>query len=236
VIGEIRKGDTVAVERDRSIGGVLLETLKSPEGWYFGQQYPVIYSPGWIEEAPLRPPAQADQGIFLDAQPREIPAIQGLKNSISTLYPAIQLMDPEVESWRARLTTSEMFIFLGHGKSHGLVYADNQLLKAQDFPPESLAHLQVAALIACSTGSTGDSLFRANDLVHGFLAGGTPNVIASNWDVDSKATAELMATFFHSLRNGGTAAAAMFEARKSIFARYSQPYYWAAFSVTGKAN
>ncbi|PYP87504.1 MAG: hypothetical protein DMG65_17160 [Candidatus Angelobacter sp. Gp1-AA117] len=236
-IAVLQQNNTVAVELDPAINGVFLETLKSPEGWYFGQKYPVIYSPGWVQESVLRPFGKADQGVFLNAQPRDIPEMQGLEKTVTGLYPAIESLDPsDLEAWHRRLATSQMLIFFGHGKAQGLIYAGNQVLRAQDFPPDSLAHLQIAALIACSTGSAGQGLIHTDDLVHAFLAGGTPNVVASNWDVDSRATGQLIAVFLHSLKAGKTPANAMYEARKSIFIAYAEPYYWAAFSVVGKAN
>ncbi len=40
------ESQAVIVELDRSAYNLSMEALTSPAGWYFGEKYPVVYSPG----------------------------------------------------------------------------------------------------------------------------------------------------------------------------------------------
>ncbi len=73
-------------------------------------------------------------------------------------------------------------------------------------------------------------------LTRGFFYAGAPRVVASLWRVDDRATARLMARFYHGLwGEGQTAAAALRQARLGLAAehRYRDPYYWGAFILQG---
>jgi CHAT domain-containing protein len=82
---------------------------------------------------------------------------------------------------------------------------------------------------------TGETLgpFNPRSLVRAFLVGGAEEVVASRWNVDGAATAELMRAFYHGLADGKPAAEALAEAQRALLYRPSmrRPYYWAAFSI-----
>ncbi len=73
-------------------------------------------------------------------------------------------------------------------------------------------------------------------LTHGFLYAGAQGVMASLWQVQDRATAELMRHFYRALlADGRSPAAALRSAQLAISAerRWRHPYYWAAFVVEG---
>jgi CHAT domain-containing protein len=73
-------------------------------------------------------------------------------------------------------------------------------------------------------------------LARGFMFAGVPRVVVSLWDVDDRATAELMKRFYELLlRDGRTPAAALREAQIAMAksAEWSAPYYWAGFVLQG---
>ena len=73
-------------------------------------------------------------------------------------------------------------------------------------------------------------------LTRGFLAAGAPRVVASLWNVDDRATAELMKRFYQGvLGRKLTPAAALREAQLQVAAdpRWRAPYYWAGFGLQG---
>ena len=73
-------------------------------------------------------------------------------------------------------------------------------------------------------------------LTRGFMYAGSPQVLASLWSVRDRAVAELMRRFYESLlRHHLTPAAALRSAQLSMLqdARWSDPYYWAAFVLQG---
>ena len=72
-------------------------------------------------------------------------------------------------------------------------------------------------------------------LTRGFMYAGARRVVATLWQVEDRATAELMGAFYRALFEGATPAAALAEARASLRAsrRYRHPYYWSAFTLHG---
>jgi hypothetical protein len=58
-------------------------------------------------------------------------------------------------------------------------------------------------------------------------------VIASLWNVDDAATQLLMERFYTHLRGGMGKAQALQQAQREVRAKYPNPYYWAAFVLTG---
>jgi CHAT domain-containing protein len=73
-------------------------------------------------------------------------------------------------------------------------------------------------------------------LTRGFMYAGSPQVIASLWSVDDRATAEFMTRFYEALLKRrltveGALRAAQLAMQKEP--RWAQPYYWAAFTVQG---
>jgi CHAT domain-containing protein/Tfp pilus assembly protein PilF len=73
-------------------------------------------------------------------------------------------------------------------------------------------------------------------LTGGFLSSGASRVLVSLWQVDDRATARLMDSFYHHLLERGLPpAAALQQAQLSLLAdeRWSSPYYWAGFVLQG---
>lgn len=76
-------------------------------------------------------------------------------------------------------------------------------------------------------------------LARGFLFAGAKKVLASQWEVDDRATGELMMRFYEGLlRLRLPAAAALRRAQLSLRAdpRWKEPYYWAGFRLAGDWN
>jgi CHAT domain-containing protein len=237
----------ISVELDRSLSGLPIEALRSPEGWYLGEKYPIVQSPGVQYEGLLREPvnlSSSAQFLLADAAEKSfLPGHDLERSTIQKLFSKKTVLGPEADgaAIMAPLAESSIFGFIGHGEPHGtgtgLRINPRLLLQAEDFSAHSLQHLQIAVLAACSTGSGGDdSLLDNRNLVHAFLAGGVPSVVASRWNVDAEATAILMSNFYSGYAGHQSAPDALFSARNQLLKSYSHPYYWAGFSVTGKVN
>jgi CHAT domain-containing protein len=154
------------------------------------------------------------------------------------------MIDPTKVRWsetKSRLASSQIFHYMGHGKREGsgtsLDYDGKQLLRTQDFGPEILKGTQIVVLAACS-GATGreNGLADPNNLVRAFLAAGVPSVIASHWDVDSASTSQLMVSFYQHLAKKESVALAMYNARVELLRTKAHPYFWAGFTVSGRAS
>jgi CHAT domain-containing protein len=95
----------------------------------------------------------------------------------------------------------------------------------------------MVVLAACS-GAAGreNGLADTNNMVRAFLNAGVPAVIASHWNVDSTSTSQLMISFYQHLSKGETAAQAMYNARIEVLQARAHPYFWAGFTLTGRAS
>ncbi len=97
---------------------------------------------------------------------------------------------------------------------------------------------ELVVLSACETGLgkeiKGEGLV---GLTQGFMYAGARRVVVSLWNVNDKATAELMARFYRGmLRENKTPAAALrlAQTEMSLQKQWKSPYYWAAFVLQGE--
>lgn len=95
-------------------------------------------------------------------------------------------------------------------------------------------HAKLVVLSACETGL--GSLSKGDELVglqRAFLYAGTPAVVTTLWQVDDRASYELMRAFYHRLDELGPAGA-LRAAQRGLMLDTPHPYFWAGFSVTGR--
>ncbi len=93
-------------------------------------------------------------------------------------------------------------------------------------------------LSACQTGLgkevKGEGLV---GLTRGFMHAGAARVVVSLWNVNDKATADLMTKFYEKmLKQGARPAAALRAAQVEMWKQkqWQSPYYWAAFTMQGE--
>ncbi|MBM4342305.1 MAG: CHAT domain-containing protein [Deltaproteobacteria bacterium] len=106
-------------------------------------------------------------------------------------------------------------------------------LTAAEISRMDLSHTHLVVLSACETTLSGsdDAL---GSITAAFLAGGTPTVIGSLWQVSDDATARLMLRFYDRFLELGSAEAlraAQAAIRKDP--RWQHPFFWAAFVLYG---
>ena len=100
------------------------------------------------------------------------------------------------------------------------------------------APVLMVVLSACQTALGKD--VRGEGLVgitRGFMHAGASSVVASLWNVDDGATAELMKRFYSNLlQHGMSSAEALRAAQNSIRQEpeWQSPYYWGAFTIQGE--
>jgi CHAT domain-containing protein/tetratricopeptide (TPR) repeat protein len=94
----------------------------------------------------------------------------------------------------------------------------------------------LVVLSGCSTGLgkdvEGEGII---GLTRGFMYAGAPSVVVSLWNVEDRATAELMARFYESMLKEKLEPAAALRAAQIAMWRNGgvQPYYWAGFVLQG---
>lgn len=129
-----------------------------------------------------------------------------------------------------RLPLSSSLILAGKNR-------DEASLANYEIIGEKLSNLRLIVLSACRTQIekyyNGEGMIGASRT---FLAAGVPLVVASQWEVDSDATA-LMMTDFHRRRSieklSTIEALRQSQIKLLKTEKYDQPYYWAAFITLG---
>jgi CHAT domain-containing protein/Tfp pilus assembly protein PilF len=115
--------------------------------------------------------------------------------------------------------------------------SDGGALTVHEVYDMDLQKTSMVVLSACETQlgaqSKGDDITGLN---RAFIYAGTPTVVASLWTVDDQATGLLMRSFYTHLRSGMGKAEALRAAQSEMRQRYPNPYYWAAFVLTGDAG
>jgi CHAT domain-containing protein/Tfp pilus assembly protein PilF len=113
----------------------------------------------------------------------------------------------------------------------------NGFLRANDIYNLKLP-AELVVLSACQTGLgkeiKGEGLV---GLTRGFMYAGAARVVVSLWNVNDKATADLMTKFYEKiLKQGQTPAAALRAAQVEMWKQkqWQSPYYWAAFTMQGE--
>ncbi|MFN2393311.1 MAG: CHAT domain-containing protein [Pyrinomonadaceae bacterium] len=172
---------------------------------------------------------------------REAEEIAALYNSAKAFVGREAVKEQVVNN----LNKADVLHFAGHyvanAKSPSL---SKMLLASSDLSVEEIAQMKLprARLMILSACETGVEKFYNGEGMIGaarsFLAADVPLVVASQWMVDSEATAELM-TEFHRLRKeqGLTTIAALRQAQINMLAaenmQFREPFYWAAFLPIG---
>ncbi len=115
--------------------------------------------------------------------------------------------------------------------------AQDGFLRANDIYNMKLP-AELVVLSACQTGLgkeiKGEGLV---GLTRGFMYAGARRVVVSLWNVNDKATADLMTKFYQKmLKQGERPAAALRAAQVEMWKqkKWQSPYYWAAFTMQGE--
>ncbi len=125
--------------------------------------------------------------------------------------------------------------------SHG-AGQDDDFLALNEIPALPLEHCQLAALSHCESRPGQTAAGAPNFwLARALMAAGAEDVVSSHWDVDDRAAAQMMGTFFETigqdLRNNvqPRLASALQTARNSFRRdpRWAAPHYWAGWALVG---
>ena len=101
---------------------------------------------------------------------------------------------------------------------------------------------QLVVLNACKTAQgklqEGEGVM---SIARGFINAGTPSVVSALWEVDLKASDEIINIFYKTLKTGTSKTAALQQAKLAYLDKHSNtsqasPYYWSAITLTGDAQ
>jgi CHAT domain-containing protein len=132
-----------------------------------------------------------------------------------------------------------------HIATHGSFRKDNPMfssIRLGDGPLNvyDLYQLQLSAnLVTLSGCGTGLSVVVGADeqlgLVRGLLYAGAQAVMLALWDAHDRSTADFMQAFYGRLQQGWTTARALRASMQALREEFPHPFYWAPFTVIGKA-
>ncbi len=186
-----------------------------------------------------------------------LPFSRAEATAIAALAPANQVLQATgFQASRAQAMTAELSRYrIVHFATHGLLNSAQPELSGLVFslvdeagqPQDGFLRLheiynlrlpaELVVLSACQTALgkevRGEGLI---GLTRGFMYAGAPRVVASLWQVDDLATAELMKRFYTGmLKQGLKPAAALRAAQLELLRqkRYAAPFLWAAFTIQG---
>ncbi len=184
--------------------------------------------------------------VDLPAAEREARTIaDGYQNAI-----ALVGADAVKETVESRIPRADVVHFACHYLPDTASPMSSRLVLAPSSPERSadllayevmgmkLQRSRLVVLSACDSGIEGYYEGEGmTGMARTFIASGVPLVVATQWPVDSEATAELMILFHRHRHEGSSTVAALRRAQLDLIGstdrHYVDPYYWAAFSPIG---
>jgi CHAT domain-containing protein/tetratricopeptide (TPR) repeat protein len=256
---------TLVVIPDKSLAGLPFASLISPAtGDFLVREFEIQYAPSstiFVAGTDKPEADRASERVLAVGDPAfdraefaslsELPSAEREAAAIAANYASAQRLSGP-EATRAAvvdaIARTDVFHFAGHyvydrgsPMRSGLLLAGtgDSMLPNHEIAQMRLGHLNLVVLSACETGSEeivdGEGMLGA---ARTFLAAGVPLVVATHWEVDSEATAEVM-TQFHKFRksDGLSSVSALRRAQLSMLEspnpRYREPFYWAPFIAYG---
>lgn len=133
-----------------------------------------------------------------------------------------------------------------HLACHGYFRSDNPWFSALQLDSGSLTTMDVTGmdlrgsivvLSACEGGRAAWTTYSEPvGLAEAFLVAGAAAVIASQWPVDDRSTADFMNAVYGRLAAGETVAASLRQAQLAVRATSSHHSHWAPFTITGSGH
>jgi CHAT domain-containing protein len=170
---------------------------------------------------------------------------QGVWKAVDFEASRAQIMKPDLAHYRIVHFATHALLNSRHPELSGVVLS---LVNSNGEPQDGFLtldeiynlklHADLVVLSGCQT-ALGQEI-RSEGLVgmtRGFMYAGTPRVIASLWSIRDSVTAEFMSRLYKAMLLRHLApAAALRQTQLSMLhdARWSDPYYWAAFAVQGE--
>lgn len=232
--------------------------IDATSGKYLMEEHEIFYTPS-VNFLPSKPPVQSKRNqqkfvAFANPSRKDSPALPEAEreaNSIGKLYSSSDVFVKN-EATKANFLREAGQAEVLHIAVHGVVNAENPFDSALLFSenadddgrltvPDILKmDLQGSLLVLSSCDTSSGRVINGEGLLSlswAFLASGGKDVVAAQWSVEEKATADLMLNFYKTLKNApnetpNALRAAQLEALKSS-APFNHPFYWAGFVVVG---
>jgi CHAT domain-containing protein len=230
------------------------QALLSPEGKYLIQDYPIYYlsSASLMQFTREKRRASREKALVM-GNPSLGDAAYDLRfaereaKEVARLYPqsAVYVRSEATKSRAVSLSPNyDILHFAVHGElreddplNSGLLLAgdgkeDGRLRVGEIFSLNLKADTVV--LSACESGlgkiSSGDEII---GLTRSFIYAGTPSIVTTLWKVNDRTSYELMGEFYSQLKTGRKAEA-LRQAQLKTMKEFPEPFFWAAYGLTGE--
>jgi CHAT domain-containing protein/cytochrome c-type biogenesis protein CcmH/NrfG len=252
------------LEPDGPLWAVPMQALMNPDGKYLADlvrtsEFPGLYYAAILPAAHLFRGderavivASAAEGRVGSAALPQLPNVPAEAKNVASKFHASTIFreDVTMSTLENQLSKAQVFHFAGHALTtqdgDALIISappDQRqpgfILTGANLSQLPLKSIRLAVLSACSTGSgiEKNGPLDPGSLAGAFLRGGVPEVVASDWVVDSVVTQEFMDAFYQTLLTEHDTPESVRAASNRIRARSatSHPYYWAAFTTFGWA-
>jgi CHAT domain-containing protein len=250
-------GDRLLIVPHDVLSGLPFEVLEDPaDGVPLGARFQIAYAPSatlyaglrrWSAGAGKKALVIADPN--LEADGKEAERVAGAYRGAGGTKSRLELALPSKRHLVRAISGFDVVHLSVHGTFDGaeplLSYLklardgrDDGRLTAAEMFGLPLARTSLIVLSACESGRL--EATPGNDLVgmvRGLVYAGAGALVLSRWAVRAAPTALWMETFHRQAQTDGLAAAAR-QAREAVRAdpRWAHPFYWAAFSLVGRAR
>jgi CHAT domain-containing protein len=251
---------TLEIEADGELDGLPFSALVDESGKYVIEKYPLLFSPGLAYRHYLRQPERirrSDRALIV-GDPTistkwrrilpQLPSAKAAAEAVAAKFdnPVVLIGSKASKAELERtLDSAQVFLFSGHAISSNsevsLVVAasssdsnDPGLLTFSRNSSSSLKRLQMVVLSACHTGRA--SKETARSLGSSLFAARVPQVVVTDWDIDSSASSVFMDHFFSQELSPANSASQAIQKAAILMqkgAQYSHPHFWAAYSLHG---
>jgi CHAT domain len=249
---QIEHAKVLRIDIDASIQANPIAAICDPNHVYLGSSHDILILPPWwsLHDLASESARPLESAVVAAGNPEmesgdstaKVPNQYEESREVAAKFVHAQLLRyPNVKAsdLLAMLPGANVFHYSGHaverdGVTGLLLTSQDNLLTATSFANRSLHNCWVAVLAGCTT--KGRSPYEAEDprsLVNALLVAGAGNVIATQWDVDARASRVLILHFYDALLSGASPAEALRSAQNSLRASpsTSHPYYWAAYQA-----
>ena len=240
------------VEPDQALWLIPFEALMDERGVYLGDRYAISVSPGldYLADSPPWRGVREDSYILIAGDPetsgqKPLSDAQEEAEGIARQFRYSKLLLQGSAGYGQIVTevrNMEIFHYSGHAAASpdgvGLLLGDSVVMNATRIQPSQFSSLKLAVLAACNSANGADAIFDDRDSLARLLVGaGIPEVVASRWMVNSRATAVLMHEFYAELLSGQDVSQALQQAARKLRQNpeFAHPFYWASFSAFGKS-
>ena len=236
--------------------GTVLDMLRRRSDQPSRDALPYLGVAAWTSKPPATTLIAAIRRTVSGPERQELVALPESRNEVETIATdlpkpgTILLGDHATETDFKRLPLNQYNVI--HLALHG--YADSEfpdrsaLVFAPESPPVDDGLLQVreirrlplnaslVTLSACNTGVGPVGEEGVANIVNAFIEAGAQSVVSTFWEVEDRATAQLMIDFYQHLGHNERKAESLRRAQLDMLHSGAPPYYWAGFDLVGEPS